>query len=139
MDGPCTAAEMLVDGIQAVRLENEWLRTVILVGKGTDIWELAFKPLNLELLMKTRAGLTYYEGRDFRENRLVHYAEGYPGGWQEIIPNRASYGSGEAGRREEGESAGVPWEYRIDRADGQSVSLRCWLALPCTPLSIEKT
>ncbi|QJD82177.1 DUF4432 family protein [Cohnella herbarum] len=139
MNGTCIATEMLINGIQAVHLENEWLRTVVLVGKGTDIWELVYKPLNLDLLMRTHDGLTVYEGRDFREKRLVHYAEGYPGGWQEIIPNRALFGSGEVGPSEEGESAGVPWAYRIDWENGQSVSLHCRLMLPYTPLNIEKT
>ncbi|RED64835.1 DUF4432 family protein [Cohnella lupini] len=139
MNGACTATELLIEGIQAVRLENEWLCAAVLVGKGTDIWELVYKPLNLELLMRTKNGLTPYEGRDFREIRLVHYAEGYPGGWQEIIPNRALFGSGEVGASEEGESAGVPWEYRIDREDGHGVSLHCRLSLPYTPLTVEKT
>jgi galactose mutarotase-like enzyme len=139
MNRPCTAVEMLVDGIQAVRMENEWLRTVILVGKGTDIWELIYKPLNLELLMHTKNGLIPLADRDLRENRLIHYAEVYPGGWQEIIPNRAFFGNGEVDRHCEGESAGVPWEYTIDQGDGQSVSLICRLALPYTPLTVEKT
>ncbi|RKP52941.1 DUF4432 family protein [Cohnella endophytica] len=141
MNPLCSATELSVDGIQAVRLENEWLKAVILVGKGTDIWELVYRPLNLELLMKTRAGLSPLAGRDLRENRLIHYADPYPGGWQEILPNRASFGngSGEVSRREEGESAGVPWEYSIDRGDGRDVALRCRLALPYTPLTVEKT
>ncbi|BBI32835.1 DUF4432 family protein [Cohnella abietis] len=139
MNRPCTAIEIQVNGIQAVVLENEWLRAVILVGKGTDIWEIVYKPLKLELLMKTTAGLAVYEGRDFKKNRLAHYADGYPGGWQEIIPNRASFSSGEVGQREEGESAGVPWDYSIEQGDDQSVTLRCSLSLPYTPLTVEKT
>lgn len=79
-DDTCAATTVAVNGIEGVRLENEWLSAVILVGKGTDIWELTYKPLNLQLLMKTRAGLSLCEGRDLRKNRLMHYAEGYPGG-----------------------------------------------------------
>lgn len=139
MNRPCTAEEMLIDGIQAVRLENEWLSAVILVGKGTDIWELKYKPLNLELLMHARNGLAPLADRDLRENRLVHYAEEYPGGWQEIIPNRALFDGGEVGKDREGESAGVPWAYTIDYGEGRRVSLRCRVALPDTPLEVEKT
>ncbi|MCL6457405.1 MAG: DUF4432 family protein [Gorillibacterium sp.] len=141
MDHACTATEISVDGIQAVCMENEWLKAVILVGKGTDIWQLTYKPLKLELLMRTRNGLSPLAGRDLRKNRLLHYAELYAGGWQEILPNRASFASGteEVGQQEEGESAGVPWEYSIERGKGQTVSLCCRLSLPCTPLTVEKT
>jgi len=141
IDGPCAATVVAVNGIEGVRLENEWLIAVILVGKGTDIWELTYKPLNLQLLMKTRDGLSLCEGRDLRKNRLMHYADGYPGGWQEILPNRASFDAGrqEVGRDMEGESAGVPWDYAVEEDGGSRVTLRCRLTLPYTPLAVEKT
>ncbi|SFA81197.1 Galactose mutarotase [Cohnella sp. OV330] len=141
MGGPCAAAVVAVNGIEGVRLENEWLSAVVLVGKGTDIWELTYKPLNLQLLMKTRTGLSLCEGRDLREKRLEHYAEGYPGGWQEILPNRASFDGGrqEVGRDREGESAGMPWDYAVEDEGGSRVTLRCRLTLPYTPLAVEKT
>lgn len=141
MEGPCVATTVAVNGIEGVRLENEWLSAVILVGKGTDIWELTYKPLNLQLLLKTWAGLSLCEGRDLRKNRLMHYAEGYPGGWQEILPNRASFDGGrqEVGRDREGESAGIPWTYAIEEGGGSRVTLRCRLTLPFTPLAVEKT
>ncbi|MDG0809987.1 DUF4432 family protein [Cohnella rhizosphaerae] len=76
-----------------------------------------------------------------RNNRLMHYAEGYPGGWQEILPNRAFFDGGrqEVGREVEGESAGVPWAYAVEEDGGSRVTLRCWVTLPFTPLTVEKT
>lgn len=141
MDGPCTATAIEVNGIEAVRLDNEWLSAVVLVGKGTDIWELTYKPTDVQLLMKTRAGLAICEGRDLRENRLKHYAEGYGGGWQEILPNRASFDEGlrEVGADREGESAGVSWDCELEEDGGWRVKLRCKLTLPFTPLAVEKT
>ncbi|MBW7455638.1 DUF4432 family protein [Paenibacillus sepulcri] len=138
MRGACEASEEIITGIQAVRLENEWLKAVILVGKGTDIWELIYKPLNISLLMRTGPGLEPLRGRDLRKDRLVHYADPYPGGWQDIIPNRARFGNREVGHQREGESCGIPWDYEIKRQEGE-ISLRCWVSLPYTPLSIEKT
>ncbi|MFD2330549.1 DUF4432 family protein [Cohnella sp. GCM10020058] len=141
MGGSCAASVVSVNGIEGVRLENEWLSAIVLVGKGTDIWELTYKPMNLQLLMKTRAGLSSFEGRDLRGNRLMHYAEGYPGGWQEILPNRASFDGGRqaVGSDREGESAGVPWDYVLENEGGSRVTLRCRLTLPYTPVAVEKT
>ncbi|WP_186438301.1 DUF4432 family protein [Cohnella terricola] len=137
----CEAEETFVEGIRAVRLENERLRAVVLVGKGTDVWELVYKPLETELLMRTAAGLSGLRGRDLAQDRLVHYAEAYPGGWQEIIPNRALFDRGqeEVGADKEGESAGLPWAYRVDHADEREVVLHCWVSLPYVPLAVEKT
>jgi len=137
----CEAAETFVEGIRAVRLENETLRAVVLVGKGTDVWELVYKPLNAELLMRTAAGLGGLRGRDLKRDRLVHYAEAYAGGWQELVPNRALFAGGreEAGAGNEGESAGVPWEYRIERDGEREVFLHCRVSLPYVPLEVEKS
>ncbi|MBB6670740.1 hypothetical protein [Cohnella nanjingensis] len=136
--GICIAVEEAVEGIPAVRLENAWLRAVILVGKGTDIWELTYKPLNADVLLKTAAGLAPLRGRDLRQSPLLHYAEPYPGGWQELLPNRARYGAEDIGRDREGESAGLPWRFEIRREE-RAVVLRCRVTLSRTPLAIEKT
>ncbi len=132
------AVKVEVEGIEAVRLENEWLRAVVLVGKGTDVWELMYKPLAADLLLKTMSGLAPLRGRDLRTDRLTHYAEAYPGGWQDIVPNRARFGGEEVDRQREGESAGIPWEYEIRRA-GADATLVCRASLPFAPLAIEKT
>ncbi|GIO15703.1 hypothetical protein J19TS2_52580 [Cohnella xylanilytica] len=132
------AVKVEVEGIEAVRLENEWLRAVVLVGKGTDVWELTYKPLAADLLLKTKSGLAPLRGRDLRTDRLTHYAEAYPGGWQDIVPNRARFGGREVDRQREGESAGIPWEYEI-RSEGADATLVCRASLPFAPLAIEKT
>lgn len=137
-DAEVQAAETSVAGIPAVRLENEWLRVVVLVGKGADVWELVYKPLGIDLLMKTKSGLEPLRGRDLRRDRLLHYADPYPGGWQDILPNRARFGDRAIGADREGESAGMPWAYAVSRKEGEVV-LSCWAALPETPLAVTKS
>lgn len=138
MKQSCSASELQIEGIPSVRMENEWIQATILVGKGTDVWGLVYKPLNLDVLMKTTQGLAPLRGRDLRSNRLHHYAESYYGGWQDIIPNRALFRGGEVDGKHEGESAGLPWEYELIRNDPQEILLRCKISLPYAPLDIEK-
>ncbi|MFC5404189.1 DUF4432 family protein [Cohnella soli] len=130
--------ELTVGGIPAVRLENEWLKVVVLVGKGADVWELAYKPLGVNLLMRTRNGLESLRGRDLRSEPMEHYARPYLGGWQELLPNRARFGARVIGSDREGESACIPWEYELRREEAGEVTLRCWAALPVTPLTAVK-
>lgn len=121
-----------------MRLENEWLTVVVLVGKGADVWQLVYKPLGLDLLLKTKSGLQPLRGRDLRSEPLDHYAKPYPGGWQELLPNRARFGSREIGPDREGESACVPWEYELRRDETGEVAVRCRAALRDTPLTAVK-
>nr|WP_238357473.1 DUF4432 family protein [Cohnella zeiphila] len=72
------------------------------------------------------------------EEPLVHYADPYPGGWQDILPNRARFGDSEIGRSQEGEAACLPWDYEIRREEGE-VSLICRVSLAGAPLSAVKT
>ncbi|WP_152401444.1 DUF4432 family protein [Paenibacillus cellulositrophicus] len=130
--------ELSVEGIPAVRLENEWLIVVVLVGKGADVWELIYKPLGIDLLMKTKSGLEPLHGRDLRSKPLTHYAKPYPGGWQELLPNRALFGGREIGHDREGESACVPWEFELRRNVAGEIAVRCRVALTESPLIVVK-
>ncbi|MCC3371909.1 DUF4432 family protein [Cohnella sp. REN36] len=141
MSGPyrqVEAEETTVEGIAAVRLENARLRVVILVGKGADVWELIYKPMEADVLLKTPEGLAPLRGRDLRRSPLVHYAKPYPGGWQELLPNRARFGETDVGADREGESAGLPWDWELRREPG-AVVLQCRVALAHAPFAIGKT
>lgn len=135
----CRYSRDRVHEMDVVYLENEFLKVGILTGKGTDIFTLFYKPRQMDVLMKTKEGLAAFSGRDFRRNRLKHYAEIYAGGWQEILPNRAMWEGGCITQEEEGESAGVPWDCELVENNPRRVSLRCCVRLPVTPLYIEKT
>lgn len=130
--------ELTIEGIPAVQLENEWLSVVVLVGKGADVWELLYKPLGINLLLRTRNGLESLRGRDLRSEPLEHYARPYLGGWQELLPNRARFGDCEIGQDREGESACVPWEYELLREKAGEIALRCRVSLTGSPLTAVK-
>jgi hypothetical protein len=73
-------------GIEATVMENEQLRVVLLPGKGTDISELVYKPLNLNILFRNSWGP--------RSPRLFPnvspnstFRDYTGGGWSDILPN----------------------------------------------------
>ena len=48
-------------GICIANLENELIKTTILVGKGTDILEMIWKPLGVDCLSKSEQTLELFK------------------------------------------------------------------------------
>ena len=69
-------------GIDAVVLENAKLRVTVLAGKGTDIVELNYKPLDVDFAPVSPGGV-----RVPRTDQGDAFMDHYPGGWQEVLPN----------------------------------------------------
>ena len=132
--------EVALLGLDAVVLENAALRVTVLAGKGTDIVEFAYKPLDLDFAPLSPGGI-----RDPRTlsgdggDPAAAFMESYPGGWQEVLPNGgapathagASYG-------QHGEVALVPWDYAIERDDETGVTVAFEVALRTVPLRLTK-
>lgn len=133
----CTVQEDVVFGIQTVTLENELLRVRILTGKGADIYELVYKPLHMDVLLKA-GGLAAFEHRNLAEQRLTYYSELFTGGWQDCLPHRARYRELDITQETGGIAATVPWDFEIVRSDADAVSLRCCVQLPEIPFFVEK-
>jgi galactose mutarotase-like enzyme len=81
------STDRLVNGIEATSFDNDDLRVVVLQGKGTDISEVTYKPLKLNLLFRNPWG---------PKNPLLHpnvsphgqtFRDYTGGGWSDIIPN----------------------------------------------------
>jgi hypothetical protein len=132
--------EVALLGLDAVVLENAALRVTVLAGKGTDIVEFAYKPLDLDFAPLSPGGI-----RDPRTlsrdgaDPAAAFMESYPGGWQEVLPNGgapathagASYG-------QHGEIALVPWDHAIERDDEAGVTVAFEVALRAVPLRLTK-
>jgi hypothetical protein len=71
-------------------MENEFLRTVILLDKGSDIMELGYKPKNINMLLESPEG----HRNPKRLTALSPYSHGiedlFGGGWHECLPNAGS-------------------------------------------------
>ena len=132
--------EIALLGLDAVVLENAALRVTVLAGKGTDIVEFLYKPLDLDFAPLSPGGI-----RDPRTlsgdaaDPAAAFMESYPGGWQEVLPNGGAPG-GHAGARygQHGEVALVPWDHAIERDDEDGVTVAFEVALRTVPLRLVK-
>jgi hypothetical protein len=128
------------DGMRTLILENEWLRVVVLVDKGTDIVEFRYKPANLDYLLALPDG-----PRDPRRDTPSAYGDSpfldyFSGGWNEILPNGGPFAAYRgAGLGQHGEISLIPWEYAILEQSPERVVARCWVEALRTPLRVEKT
>ncbi len=68
-------------GLRVVSLENRTLRLVILPEAGAKIWQITYKPLDLDLLWNNPRVLPQTQPMNSR------YDDVWSGGWDELFPN----------------------------------------------------
>jgi hypothetical protein len=113
----------------ALTLENEFLRVGVLAGRGSDVFELLYKPRDVDFVWLTDRG--------FR--RADTFVDGYGGGWQEILPNGgapSAYAGASFGEHEE--VSLLPWDYAIVEDTDERVVVRLSVACAKTPLRLVK-
>lgn len=122
--------------VRALRLENDHIRTTVLLDKGADIYELTYKPQNIDVLWKSPWGLKEPGiGPNATLGSQAVWLEHYAGGWQELFPNGGDpclYKGVELGFH--GEASMSPWDYQITGAN----SARLFTRLRRSPFSIER-
>ncbi len=138
----CQVSEMVVGRrTRAVRLENEFLRAVILADKGADIYELTYKPAGLDVLFKSPWGFRDLGsiGPSAADSQMA-WIDHYPGGWQEIFPN---FGAACVYQGVEwafhGEVATASWDYRVLENTSRRASVRFEVRTTRTPFRLERT
>src|SRR5579875_2705451 len=102
-------------GLEAAVIENEWLRALILTGKGGDVWSLVFKPTDTEFLWRSPGGIRNPASvRASSDDRNALWLDVYEGGWQSIFPNGgdpSSYGGADFGLH--AESSMLVWDCAV--------------------------
>src|SRR5512135_326104 len=102
------------DDMRTVILENELLRVVVLVDKGTDIVEFRYKPKDIDYLLATANGLRNPNRGVVSSPTNGPFLDYYSGGWNDILPNGGSYSAYKgADFGQHGEISLIPWEYAI--------------------------
>lgn len=127
-------------GLDYVTIENEKLRFGILAGKGTDVVELNYKPMDLDFAWLTPGGVRNpVENYNSLPDGLATFTDSYPGGWQEIFPNGglASTAHG-ASFGQHGEVCTLPWDYTVRDDSDQLVSVDFSVRTMKTPFRIVK-
>lgn len=139
--GPRVLDELTLRGFEALVLENSLLRVTVLPEKGSDIVELRYKPLDLDVLWRAPAGFWTLERlypADFTSR--ASFIDYYPGGWQEIVPNG---GPGAVYRGapfdEHGEVALLPWRWSVVMDEPAGVAVKLVARTLRVPLLVEKT
>jgi hypothetical protein len=132
MDQPTVSTAWTLHGLRAIVLENRLLRLVVLPEAGAKIWQITYKPLDVQLL--------WNHPRILPARHVIHarYDDVWSGGWDELFPND------EAGNLEgdllpdHGELWTGIWEAEtFQRADGAGVHLR--YATPISGFLVERT
>jgi hypothetical protein len=139
--GPRIVDQLTLRGFEALVLENSLLRATILPEMGSDIVELRYKPLDLDVLWRTPNGFWTLEKvypSDLASR--TSFLDYYPGGWQEILPNggTASEYAG-ASFVEHGEVSLLPWSWQIVADEPDRVAVKLTARTLRAPLLIEKT
>lgn len=133
--------ETMVAGIPATVLENRHLRITLLQGKGTDVVEFNYKPLDLDFVWLAPGGVR--NPSDFHATAtdpLGAFHDSYAGGWQEIFPNggHASSWAG-ASYGQHAEVFALPWDMDVLEDGEQAIAVRLRVGGVKTPCVIEKT
>ena len=107
--------EIVLKGYRALVVENEKLRTTILLDKGTDIYELLYKPADVDFMWRSPLAL---DGRNrnpvTKELASGSVMDNYEGGWQELLPSISTPTDYKGmGLGFHGEAAFLPWECRV--------------------------
>lgn len=127
-------------GMQTLILENEYLRIVSLLDKGSDIIEILYKPLDVDFLWHSPIGyrnpVMFVESCSRSDGSFLDY---YGGGWQDILPNAGSpckHRGVEWGQH--GETALIPWRCKIEKEEEQEVSAHLMVKCYRYPFSVDK-
>lgn len=134
-------SEAEVDGMALVTLENELLRVGVLAGKGADVLELLYKPLDLDFCWARAQPLANPARRPpSGHDDTATYLDWYPGGWQEVLPS-AGAPSDHAGAvfGQHGEVHLAPWDHEVVTDTAAEVAVRFRVRLRRLPLLLERT
>ena len=126
--------------MKVVWLENDFLRIGVLAGRGSDIFEFRFKPLDCDFLLRLPKGIRN-PNQDFSQMRNTpnQFEDYYYGGWQEILPNSPTFNYRGASLGQHGEISLIPWKYSIVENDSKKISVKLWTRPLRFPIKIEKT
>ncbi len=109
-------------GMKTLVLENELIRMVALVDKGSDIIELTYKPKNVDILWHSPPGYRLpSESNGLLATSETGFLDCYGGGWQDALPTIGSGPTDLHGARFglHGETSLLPWKARVEE-DGAS-------------------
>jgi hypothetical protein len=136
----CRYQEVIYKGYKTLILENEKLRTTILVDKGTDIIELLYKPKDIDFMWQSPIDFEACSKNPLTKGMDVgSFTDVYEGGWQELLPSITSPTNYKGmGLGLHGEICLLPWNYQVVTDDPYEVSVKFYVRMRRAPLSVTK-
>ena len=124
-----------------IAMENRYLRVSILVDQGADIYELRYKPLDVDVLWRAPQELLP-PGRNIAPTARAEgvFLDYLHGGWQEILPNghlNCEYKGASLGQH--GEVSVLPWSVQVREDTPEQVSVTLAVRTRRTPFYLERT
>ncbi len=139
MDRAKASLDWSFKGMRTLVLEDRRLKVSVLPDKGSDIFELIYKPLEVDLMWHSPIGYRNPAGYIQSGIGADAFHDFYGGGWNDIFPN---YGNPSENRGtkfgQHGESALLPWECTDLKEENSDVSAK--LSVECVkyPVKAEK-
>jgi hypothetical protein len=136
----CRITEFAHLGYAVLVLENDKLRITLLPGKGSDVIQFLYKPLDTDFMWASQPGLQPAGAVKAAAGHAHPFLDNYPGGWQEILPNFGDpciYKNTELGLHDEVST--LPWNYAIVEDEPRCVSVTLEVRCVRTPFRIHKT
>lgn len=136
----CRFLEVSLYGLRTIILENEKIRVVFILDKGTDIIEFVHKKTDTDFLWRSPQGLSCLKSTQHMRKDEQYLTDCYTGGWFEAFPNLGEACMYKAASLHfYGEVCYLPWEYNIIMNTPEEVSLHCFVRTVKTPFFLEKT
>jgi hypothetical protein len=119
-------------GMQAICIENRFLRFIILPELGAKILRLIHKPSDSNILWENPRLVP----------RIVasgaSYDDNFFGGWDELFPNDEPITLNGERYPDHGELWSQPWRWRIEEDSGKNVVIHLWCFSSVMNVSVEK-
>lgn len=126
--------------IPAVIIENEVIRMTILAGRGADVVEFLYKPMDLDFVWLTNKGIPTKKVPENHPDDVDSFLNGYPGGWQSVFPNGGAPSQvGDIKFSQHDEVALLNWHYTIVKDTTDEVAVKFFVETKKTPFRVSKT
>lgn len=135
----CRFYEFVFRGYRSLLIENDCIRTVLLLDKGTDIISFVDKKTDTEFVWTNPMGISCLE--KIRKGNMDEncFSDNYVGGWFEILPNLG--GPCEfAGKHftGHGEVCNLPWDYTVLEDSEEEIRFMFITRLSKYPFELRK-
>ena len=132
--------QVVLHGIPALIIQNELIQVVILVGKGGEVAQFLYKPLDVDFLWRGPNSL--HNPSQFPANGGLPPApffDHWSGSWIEVVPNggpACDYHGAQLGFY--GDTVNIPWEYKILEDSPECVRIGMWVKAYRTPFLLQR-